>query len=47
VVTEPSKFIDWPETVFEEINGDVLEADLALPMLRKVPPPGRTKTAAL
>jgi len=27
VVTELSKFIDWPETGFEEINGDVLEAD--------------------
>jgi len=27
VVTELSKFIDWPETGFEEINVDVLEAD--------------------
>ena len=28
VVTELSKFIDWPETGLGEINGDFLEADL-------------------
>jgi len=27
VATELSTIVDWPETLLEEINGDLLEAD--------------------